>query len=129
MRITARLIFGIAVLLAGAGGARAADCKTVTDPQERLACFDAAVKPAPAKPAAAAAKKTVAPRPDEFAAAKAAMIRKLTDPDSAKWTDLFRVNSPEDGPIVCGMVNAKTAWAVTTAPRVSCICRRSTRRS
>jgi hypothetical protein len=38
--------------------------------------------------------------------AKAAMQRKLTDPMSAQWLDLYKVGTPA-GEMVCGMVNSK----------------------
>jgi hypothetical protein len=85
-------------LLVCASTAHAADCKAISDPAARLACFEstpkATKKSAPKSPAA-----------DEFAAAKAAMSRKLTDPESARFTDPF--NSNGTTPVMCGMVNSK----------------------
>jgi hypothetical protein len=91
-------IVALALLLAAASTAHAADCKAISDPTARLACFDNTPK---------AAKKST-PKPpavDEFAAAKATMSRKLTDPESARFTDLFK--SGGTAPVVCGMVNSK----------------------
>jgi hypothetical protein len=91
-------IVALGVLLAAASTAHAADCKAISDPAARLTCFDSAPK---------GAKKS-APKPlaaDEFAAAKAAMSRKLTDPESARFTDLFKSSGAT--PVVCGMVNSK----------------------
>jgi hypothetical protein len=88
----------LALLLVPASAAHAADCKAISDPAARLACFDSAPK----------ATKKDAPKPvaaDEFAAAKAAMSRKLTDPESARFTDLFKSNGTT--PVMCGMVNSK----------------------
>jgi hypothetical protein len=86
----------VASLLAPA--AHAADCKSISDPAARLACFDAAPK--------TTAKKPTPKPPDEFAAAKAATQRKLTDPESARFEDLFKV-STDQGEAVCGLVNSK----------------------
>jgi hypothetical protein len=44
--------------------------------------------------------------PDEFAAAKAAMTLKLTDPESARFDQLFRVTT-DNGEAICGLVNSK----------------------
>jgi hypothetical protein len=91
-------IVALAVLIGGASTAHAADCKAISDPAARLACFDSPPK----------AMKKNAPKPpaaDEFAAAKAAMSRKLTDPESARFTDLFKSSGAT--PVVCGMVNSK----------------------
>jgi hypothetical protein len=77
-------ILGIVALasLLAAGAAHAADCKSISDPAARLACFAAAPK---------TAAKKAAPKPmDEFGAATAAMARKLTDPESARFDDLFK---------------------------------------
>jgi hypothetical protein len=41
-----------------------------------------------------------------FAAAKAAMTRKLTDPESARFDQLFKVTT-DNGEAVCGLVNSK----------------------
>jgi hypothetical protein len=92
-------IVALAVLVGGASTAHAADCKAISDPAARLACFDSTPK----------AAKKITPKPqgaaDEFAAAKAAMSRKLTDPESARFTDLFKSSGAT--PVVCGMVNSK----------------------
>jgi hypothetical protein len=54
--------------------AHAQDCRAIQDSKARLDCFDKGTTPkAPAKKAATA--------PDEFADAKAAMSKKLTDPE------------------------------------------------
>jgi hypothetical protein len=88
----------LAFLQAAAPTAQATDCKAISDPAARLACFDA--------PPKAAAKKA-APKPlDEFAAAKAAMTRKLTDPESARFDQLFKVMT-DNGEAICGLVNSK----------------------
>lgn len=79
----------------------AQDCKRISDPTARLACFDkggAVRSPKAAKPRAA----------DPFSDAKAAILRKLKDPGSAQWRDLFTV-SGQGGPLVCGSVNSKNA--------------------
>lgn len=94
----------LALLVACGSSARAADCKSIADAQARLACFDKAPPPAPAKKPAASTK--AASSVDPFAVAKAALLRKLTDPGSAQWMDLYKVASPS-GELVCGMVNAK----------------------
>ncbi|WP_441280125.1 hypothetical protein [Bradyrhizobium sp. 63_E2_N1_3] len=95
-----KMFFAALALLAACGNsARAADCTSIADTQARLACFDKA-----AKAPKAAIKK---PPTDEFADAKAALVRKLTDPESARYTDLFKVSTPDEGEVVCGMVNSK----------------------
>lgn len=88
----------LALLAACTTSALAADCKSITDAQSRLACFDKATKPPPK------AKKA---RGDEYGPAKEAMARKLNDPTSAQWRDLFTVKTPDIGDVVCGMVNSK----------------------
>jgi hypothetical protein len=105
MRIL-ELVVSAALLLA-ASTAQAADCKSISDPAARLACFDAAPKPA---------AKKAAPKPaDEFSAAKAAMARKLTDPESARFDDLFKVQT-DSGEAVCGMVNSKNRMGGYVGP-------------
>jgi hypothetical protein len=64
-------IMALGLLLAAASTTHARDCKNISDPVARLACFDAASK-------APAVKKISLPKIDEFAAAKAAMAKKLT---------------------------------------------------
>jgi hypothetical protein len=95
----ARPIFAALVFLAAPiAQAHSADCSAIQDARARLACYDAASK-------SRAAKK---PAPDEFAPAKQAMLRKLSDPDSARWADLFHVDGgAADGAIICGKVNSK----------------------
>src|SRR5207245_821883 len=68
--------------------AAAADCKSITDPTARLACFDAPKT----------AKRTVTA--DPFAPAKIAMSRKLTDPESARWGEFWKVTQNDGGPLV-----------------------------
>jgi hypothetical protein len=85
-----------------AATANAADCATIQDPTARLACFDSVQKAA-----LKAAVKKPAPKADDFGSAKAAMTRKLTDPESARFTDLFKVATPDEGEVICGMVNSK----------------------
>lgn len=94
MRILPTLIF----LLAISAAAHADDCKAIQDPAARLACFDR-----PGKPAVAKAKK---PAVDEFAEAKDIVRKKLSDPESARFDDLFKVQG-DHGETVCGMVNSK----------------------
>jgi hypothetical protein len=93
-------ILGIVALatLFAAPMAHAADCKSISDPAARLACFDTELK--------VTAKRAAPKPPDEFNAAKAAMARKLTDPESARFDDLFKVQT-DSGEAVCGMVNSK----------------------
>lgn len=79
----------------------AEDCKAIPDAAARLACFDKQ----PTKPAVPKVKKA-APAVDDFADAKAAIKRKLTDPESAQFTELFKVQ-PRNGEAVCGLVNSK----------------------
>lgn len=79
----------------------AEDCRAIQDAAARLACFD---RPAPIKPVAAKPKKS--PAVDEFATAKAFIQRKLADPDSARFDDLFKVQTGR-GDAICGLVNSK----------------------
>ncbi|MEZ2146362.1 hypothetical protein AAE026_29300 [Bradyrhizobium sp. DN5] len=37
------------------------------------------------------------------------MTRKLTDPESARYTDLFKVSTPDEGEVVCGMARRAEA--------------------
>jgi hypothetical protein len=87
---TAAILFFASTALAFA-----ADCKSITDPTARLACFDApkAVK----KPVVA----------DPFGPAKTAMSRKLADPESARWGDFYTVVGDGGYPLICGAVNSK----------------------
>lgn len=78
----------------------AQDCKRISDPTARLACFDRGA----AKLPRAAKSRAV----DSFADAKAAILRKLKDPSSAQWRDLFTVAGPS-GPLICGAVNSKNS--------------------
>jgi hypothetical protein len=52
-----------------------------------------------------AVKKPVAP--DPYGPSKAAMTRKLTDPQSAQWGNFWNATQADGGPLVCGAVNAK----------------------
>ncbi|MET3907096.1 hypothetical protein ABID59_001427 [Bradyrhizobium sp. S3.3.6] len=97
-----RFMAAIIALLCGSA-ANAAECKSIPDAAARLACYDAAPK---TTPKASTAKK---PPADEFADAKAALIRKLKDPESARFTDLFKVSTTGEGDVVCGMVNSKNS--------------------
>jgi hypothetical protein len=92
------LIAALALLVACRNSARAADCTSIADTQARLSCFDKAAK---------SPKAIKKPPTDEFADAKTALARKLTDPESARFTDLFNVSTPDEGDVVCGMVNSK----------------------
>jgi hypothetical protein len=74
------------------------DCQSIQDPQARLACYDKGAK------SKQPTKKTKAT--DEFAAAKQAMLKKLVDPESARWGDFWH-GQGTSGPVVCGFVNAK----------------------
>lgn len=95
-----KMFFAALALLAVWGNSACAeDCKSIADAQARLACFDKS-----AKAPKAAIKK---PPTDEFADAVAALVRKLTDPESARFTDLFKVSTPDEGEVTCGMVNSK----------------------
>jgi hypothetical protein len=87
------------------------DCKVIQEPTARLACFDKG--PTPKATPKQAAKKPA----DEFAEAKAAMSRKLVDPESVRFTDIFSVSTPEEGPIVCGMLNSKNQMGGYTGAR------------
>jgi hypothetical protein len=91
-------IVALALLIGGASTANAVDCKGISDPAARLACFDA--------PPKTAAKKALPKPSDEFAAAKAAMMRKLTDPESARFDEMFKV-ATDNGEAICGLVNSK----------------------
>lgn len=81
-----------------------AHCKSITDPEARLACFDKASSTQKSH----ATKRTHAV-PPEFALAKAAIERKLKDPTSAQWSELFEVQTNQGG-FVCGAVNAKNSY-------------------
>jgi hypothetical protein len=65
----------------------ASNCAAIQDPRQRLACYDGAVSP---------------PMSRDIERSRLAMLRKLSDPDSARWGPIFR-----SGPVVCGSVNAK----------------------
>jgi hypothetical protein len=80
----------------------AEDCKAIQDAAARLACFD---KPTISKPPAPKTKKSAA-AVDEFSEAKAVIQRKLTDPESARFDDLFKVQTGR-GEAICGLVNSK----------------------
>lgn len=88
----------IAATFFAAGPAIAQDCKAIADGAARLACFDKAPKTA-----AKAAKKPT----DDAAPAKALLQRKMIDPESARYTDVFKVKTASEGDVVCGIVNSK----------------------
>lgn len=77
------------------------DCKTIEDLDARIACFNRGPKPPANQP------KKVAPKLDAFAVAKAAVSRKLTDPASARFSDLFQAAGPAGASVICGMVDVK----------------------
>lgn len=81
--------------------ALAQDCRSITDPTARLTCFDKA------PPAAAKTAKKPAAAVDAFAPAKVLLQRKMVDPESARFTDLFKVQTSSEGDVVCGIVNSK----------------------
>jgi hypothetical protein len=76
----------------------AQDCQSIQDPQARLACYDKAAK------SKQPTKKTRTT--DEFAAAKRAVLKKLVDPESARWGEFWH-GQGTSGPVICGFVNAK----------------------
>jgi hypothetical protein len=70
--------------------------------RSRVACYDRAAK------APKAAAKNAAPKTeDEFSKAKQAILRKLTDPESARWGEFYRSAEPDANGLVCGAVNSK----------------------
>jgi hypothetical protein len=87
-------------LFSMSGGAQAADCKALQDAAARLACFDKA-------PVASAPKAAKKPAGDPFGPAKALLQRKMIDPESARFTDVYSFQTPNEGEIVCGLVNSK----------------------
>jgi hypothetical protein len=97
------LIAALSMTLVFAAGAFAAqpDCKSIQDSQARLACFDAAAK------APKITAKKAAPKADEFLPAKQAMLRKLTDPESARWGNFYRAPDSAANGLICGAVNSK----------------------
>lgn len=95
-----KILAAIVILSLFPALALAEDCKAIQDATARLACFD---KPPP-KAATPKAKKAAAI--DDFADAKAAIKRKLTDPESAQFTEMFKVQA-QRGDAVCGLVNSK----------------------
>jgi hypothetical protein len=82
------------------------DCKAIPDAAARLACFDKA--PSSQKPRVAKSNSAAVPAED-FTAAKAVIQRKLKDPMSAQWSELFKVKTKE-GEFVCGAVNSKNSY-------------------
>jgi hypothetical protein len=94
--------FSASILSATSAAAQQPDCKSIQDPKARLACFDGA-----AGAPKAAAKKAAPKAEDEFSRAKQAMLRKLTDPESARWGDFYRIADPAANGLVCGAVNSK----------------------
>lgn len=119
--ISMKIFFSTLALLAVcANSANAADCKSIADPQARLACFD---RPVAQKPHSV---KNVVAAP-EFTAAKGVIERKLKDPMSAQWADLFKVKTKE-GEFVCGAVNSKNSYGAMSVREVSFLTCDSTRR-
>ncbi len=90
------LILVSALLAPVACSAAPTACKTIPDDHSRLACYDAQ-----------AAVKTAQPKPDKWAPAKAAMSRKLADPEGARWGDFWEVAGEAATGLVCGTVNPK----------------------
>jgi hypothetical protein len=91
------VVTAFALIVAFGTAAQAADCKSVADAQARLSCFDKA--PVGEKSHGAKAKVAAAPAED-FTAVKAVIGRKLKDPMSAQWAELFKVKT-KDGEFVC----------------------------
>lgn len=94
LRAAAMLFFASIV------SAAATDCKTISEPTARLACYDAPKAP----------KKPVKPKAvDPYSMAKAAMSKKLTDPESVRWGEFWDVTEKDGSALVCGAVNSKNA--------------------
>ena len=89
--------------------AQQSDCKSIQDPQARLACFDKL-----ATKTKATTKKTASKEDVVITQAKAAVAKKLKDPTSPLFTELKRANRPNlKGELVdsvCGFVNAKNSY-------------------
>jgi hypothetical protein len=87
----------MAATMVGGMSARAEDCAALRNDSERLACFDRAVTP-----------------DGRFAKAENAVRANLKDPDSAKFSDLSALTSPnvrgEPTKVVCGRVNARNSY-------------------
>jgi hypothetical protein len=97
-----KVIAAVIGLLALSSAAHADDCKAIQDAALRLTCFDKN-----SVPKARAKKVTI--DVDEFAAAKAVVERKLKDPLSAQWTNLFKTKTKE-GEFICGAINSKNSY-------------------
>ncbi|WJR74941.1 hypothetical protein [Bradyrhizobium sp. NP1] len=82
--------------------AHAADCKAISDPAARLACFDALSTSTASKPKNAAL--------DDIEKAKRAIAATLKDPYSAQFGEVFRGAGVPGKPIICGSVNAKNMY-------------------
>jgi hypothetical protein len=85
------------------------DCKSIQDPQARLACFDKLTSQTKST------SKKAAPKEDAvITQAKAAVAKKLKDPTSPLFTELKRAKRPNlKGDLVdsvCGFVNAKNSY-------------------
>lgn len=100
------VVAAFALIMALSTSAYAADCKSITDAQARLACFD---KTSSAQKSHVAKSNGAVASPENFAAAKAIIERKLKDPMSAQWAELFKVKT-KDGEFVCGAVNSKNSY-------------------
>lgn len=92
------LLFGMMSPTLGAP----ADCKTIPDDKERLACFDKAASEPVAGQKPAAPK---APADPLLTKARSAVANSLKDPPSARFDGIVR--KPE---AVCGYVNAKNSY-------------------
>jgi hypothetical protein len=83
--------------------AHAADCKAISDPTARLACFDAPLR-------AACRPKPKNAVLDDIEKAKRAIAATLTDPASAQFGEVFQGTGVPGKPIICGSVNAKNIY-------------------
>jgi cytochrome c551/c552 len=79
----------------------AADCKAISDPTARLACFDALSKSGGPK-----LKKAV---PDDVEKAKRAITAALKH-GSAQFGEVFPGTGGPGNPIICGSINARNIY-------------------
>jgi hypothetical protein len=111
--VLAAVSFALASPASGQTGLE--DCRKIHGNAERLACYDKL--PLGAPKAATAAKAAPAEDPI-IAAAKAATIKLLRDPDSAKFSNLKAKTASDGAKGVCGEVNAKNAMGGMSGPQL-----------
>ena len=91
------------------------DCRKLSDPAQRLSCFDKPQAPAKSAPTKSVPAKTAGSGDAKLLVDGQARIKRLLrEPDSAKFSDVAVHVSPDGEKVVCGKVNAKNGFGGMT---------------